>query len=167
MRIMVFLHGTSIMHREALGKAREERVQQVIAGAESVRDFASYVPVDGAVQKLEQWHAQGVEITYLSSHVDAANVEKDRSVLQKYSFPAGPIYYRQNGETYAEVTARISPDVLIEDDCESIGGEPEMTYPHLKPELRARIRSVVVKEFEGIDHLPDDPHLLMDPQATD
>jgi hypothetical protein len=31
-----------------------------------------------------------------------------------------------------------------------------MTYPHVKSELKARIRSVVVKEFGGIDHLPDD-----------
>ena len=48
------------------------------------------------------------------------------------------------------------PDVLVEDDCESIGGEVEMTYPHIRPELKPRIKSVVVREFGGIDHLPDD-----------
>ncbi len=167
MRIMVFLHGTAIMHQAALGKTRDERVQQVIAGAESVRDFASYVPVDGAVQKLDAWRQQGAEIVYLSSHTHEADVEKDRLVLQQYGFPDGPIYYRQSGETYADVATRISPDVLIEDDCESIGGEPEMTYPHLKPQLRLRIKSIVVKEFQGIDHLPDDLHLLMDPLIAD
>jgi hypothetical protein len=31
-----------------------------------------------------------------------------------------------------------------------------MTYPHLKPELKAKIKSIVVKEFGGIDHPPDD-----------
>jgi hypothetical protein len=31
-----------------------------------------------------------------------------------------------------------------------------MTYPHLRPELKAKIRSIVVEEFGGIDHLPDD-----------
>jgi GNAT superfamily N-acetyltransferase len=31
-----------------------------------------------------------------------------------------------------------------------------MISPHLKPELRATLTCIVVKEFEGIDHLPDD-----------
>lgn len=53
------------------------------------------------------------------------------------------------------------PDVLIEDDCESIGGEKEMVYPHIKPELRTKIKSIVVEEFEGIDHLPDEIDLLL------
>ena len=51
---------------------------------------------------------------------------------------------------------RVLPDTLIEDDCESIGGEKEMIYPNLKAKLKAKIISVVVKEFGGIDHLPDE-----------
>jgi len=47
------------------------------------------------------------------------------------------------------------PDIIIEDDCESIGGKYEMTYTHIKPELKKRIKSIVVEEFGGIDHLPD------------
>ncbi len=47
------------------------------------------------------------------------------------------------------------PGIIIEDDCESIGGEVEITYPHIKSELKARIQSIVVKEFSGIDNLPD------------
>jgi len=31
-----------------------------------------------------------------------------------------------------------------------------MISPHLRSELQASITSIVVKEFEGIDHLPDD-----------
>jgi hypothetical protein len=30
-----------------------------------------------------------------------------------------------------------------------------MAYPHSKPEVRTRIKSIVIKEFGGIDHLPD------------
>ena len=48
------------------------------------------------------------------------------------------------------------PDILIEDDCESIGGEKEMTITFIKPEVRQKIKSVVIKEFGGIDYLPDD-----------
>jgi hypothetical protein len=31
-----------------------------------------------------------------------------------------------------------------------------MVYPNLKPELKTRIKSIVVKEFEGIDDIPDE-----------
>lgn len=54
------------------------------------------------------------------------------------------------------VAENLVPDILIEDDCESIGGEKEMTYPNIKDELKNKIKSIVVKEFKGIDHLPDD-----------
>ena len=47
-------------------------------------------------------------------------------------------------------------DILIEDDCESIGGEKEMTHPHINSELQDKIHLIVIKEFEGIGHLPDD-----------
>ncbi len=81
--------------------------------------------------------------------------------------PEGPVYYRQNGESYQDVAGRILPDLLIEDDCESIGGEPHMTYPHLPAELQARVKSIVVKEFEGIDHLPDVLHDLLNKFAAE
>jgi len=29
-------------------------------------------------------------------------------------------------------------------------------YPQIRPELKAGIKSIVVKEFGGIDHLPGD-----------
>lgn len=32
MKIMVFLHGTIIMHRGAVGRTRDERVRQVLLG---------------------------------------------------------------------------------------------------------------------------------------
>lgn len=156
MKIMVFLHGTAIMHRNALGRPREERVRQVLDDDESLLDFESYVPVGDAVRKLRTWEGQDVEIVYLSSHKKAEDVEKDKAVLQRYGFPAGQVFYRHPGEQYCDAAERALPDILIEDDCESIGGEQEMTYPHIKPELQAKIKSIVVKEFGGIDHLPDD-----------
>jgi hypothetical protein len=30
-----------------------------------------------------------------------------------------------------------------------------MTYPHLSVDMRQHIKRIVVREFEGIDHLPD------------
>lgn len=156
MKILVFLHGTAIMHRNALGRTREERVRQVCDGDESLYDFTSYVPVGNAARKLQAWKQQGAEILYLSSHKNAADVEKDKLVLRKHGFPDGQVFFRHAGERYNDVAESVLPDILIEDDCESIGGQKEMTYPHIKAELKARIKPIIVKEFGGIDHLPDD-----------
>lgn len=154
MRILVFLHGTLIMHKNAAGKTREERVKQVIDGDFSVHDYASYIPVDNAVGRLKSWQLQGAEILYLSSHETAEDIEKDKIVLRKYGFPNGNVFYRQNGESYRDVAEKIIPDVLIEDDCESIGGEREMTITFVNTEIKQKINSIIVKEFSGIDHLP-------------
>ena len=160
MKILIFLHGTLIMHKNAEGKTREERVKQVMDGEPSVHDYASYIPAGNAVEKLKSWQSQGAEILYLSSHEAAEDVEKDKIVLEKYLFPKGQVFYRQNGESYKNIAERIIPDVLVEDDCESIGGEKEMTITFVRPEIKQKIKSIVVKEFSGIDNLPDDLNIL-------
>jgi len=143
---MVFLHGTATKP----------------TGSDPVgHDFANYVPAGNAVEKIKKWVDQGAEICYLTSHENATGAEIDRKVLAKYGFPQGEIYYRQNGEQYKDVAEKIMPDILIEDDCESIGGEPEMTYPLICEDLKQKIKSIVVKEFQGIDHLPENLSLLL------
>lgn len=146
------------MHKSAEGLAREETVKQVTEGDEYLHDYASYIPIGSAVGKLQKWKRQGATICYLSSHKNARDVAEDKFVLKKYAFPAGRIFYRRNREEYKDVVERILPlpDVIVEDDCESIGGEVEMVYPNLKPELKNKIKSIVVKEFGGVDHLPDE-----------
>ncbi len=52
------------------------------------------------------------------------------------------------------------PDILIEDDCESIGGEKEMTYTNIKFDLKPKIKQIVIKEYRGIDNLSDDINKL-------
>lgn len=142
------------MHASGLGRSRAERVQQVRNGDPVIRDLASYVPIEDAAGKLRTWSEQGAEILYLSAHRKPEGVEQDRQVLRQNGFPDGSIFFRRSGEEYGDVAERILPDVLIEDDCESIGGEAEMTYPHLQSEAKARIKSIVVPEFDGIDDLP-------------
>ena len=155
MKILVFLHGTTIMHKNAVGHTREEIIKQVLAGDKSVQDYVSYVPVGNAVKKLQTWKKQGAELLYLSSHETYEDVKKDKFVLKKYGFPDGRVFYCKEGEDWQNVIEKAKPDIIIEDDCESIGGESEMTYPNLKPKLKEEIKSIVVKEFSGIDHLPD------------
>jgi len=159
-RILVFLHGTSIMHRNVLGLSREKIVQQVIDGFDdSIYDFASYIPIGNVVEKLITWQKQGAEIAYLSSHKSLDNVKKDEIVLNRYNFPKGVIYYRKVNNWNLPIE-EAKPDILIEDDCESIGGEYQMTYPNLGTDKKSQILSIVVREFGGIDHLPDDLHKL-------
>ena len=143
------------MHATGAEKSRAERVQQVRAGDLSVLDFASYVAVGGAGRKLTTWNRQGAEISYLSSHREEADVALDRVVLQRAGFPQGQVWYRRSGQGYCDVVRELLPDVLIEDDCESIGGADEMTYPSLDALAKGQVHSIVVPEFGGIDHLPD------------
>ena len=83
-------------------------------------------------------------------------VEVIRKILKKYNFPDNQnLLFRKQGEQYIDVAERLLPDVIVEDDCESIGGEVEMTYPHINKDLKRKIKSVVVKEFGGIDYLSD------------
>jgi hypothetical protein len=143
------------MHRNALGQPRADRVKQVLKNERSVSDYENYIPIGNASEKLNSWKRQDGEIIYLSSHQSEADVLKDKAVLKRYGFPAGEIFYRKNGERYGSLIEKSLPDILIEDDCESIGGEKEMIYPNLSPAIKNKIRSIVVKEFEGVDNLPD------------
>jgi hypothetical protein len=160
MRLLVFSHGTVLMHSGASGVPRAERVAQVRAGHPTVGDYAAYVPVGDAVARLQRWQDAGAHIDYLSSHRNPDDVAKDDSVLRAHDFPAGRVLARQPGEGYGDVAGREAPDVLIEDDCESIGAD-QITHPQIPPHLRVRIKSIVIPEFGGIDHLPDDPQALV------
>lgn len=182
MKILIFTEGTIIMHGLAKNVSREERVKQSReagiqreesniayesnsfppkAPSGSPYDLESYIPVDNAVWKITQWKNQGAEIIYLTSRRIQSEIETIKSILNKYHFPQYQnLYFRQRGEEYKDVAGRLLPDIIIEDDCESIGGEKEMTYPHIKEELKTKIKSIVIKEFEGIDYLPNDIRLL-------
>jgi 2-methylisocitrate lyase-like PEP mutase family enzyme len=122
MKILVFTEGTLIMHRNAAGHTRKEIVEQVKANEESINDYASYIPVGNAVEKLKAWEKQGAEILYLTSRTKPEEIEDIVRILEKYDFPEGLLLSRQGSEDYKDVAERIAPDVLIEDDCESIGG---------------------------------------------
>lgn len=151
---MIFLHGTVTMHQTGTEVSREERIAQVVRKDPKVVDFSTYVPICEAVVKLQHWANQGARIVYLSSRRDPIELGYDQQVLENYNFPRGEIYYRKGKESYANVVKRVMPDILIEDDCESIGKD-EIAYPHLSPEVKAKIKSIIVPEFGGIDHLPD------------
>ena len=158
MRILIFTEGTILTHRDWIGLPRERIVKLVKSreGLLGVDHFAASVPIGNCVRKIEAWKRQGATILYLTSRRTPEEVRTIRRILTKYNFPQGELLFRNAGEEYKDVAERTLPDIIVEDDCESIGGEEEMTYPRIKEELKTRIKSVVVKEFGGIDHLPDD-----------
>ena len=143
------------MHKTAIGHSREKIVKQVKDEQESVHDYGSYVPIGNAVKKLQNWKNDGAEILYLTSRKKLDEVKQIQNVLKKFNFPDGQLLFRQKNEEYKDIAEKIIPDVLIEDDCESIGGIDEMTITHVKPEVKKKITSILIKEFGGIDHLPD------------
>jgi len=144
------------MHATAFGVSREERIKQVKRNDPTINNFSTYISNGKAVVKIKKWKQQGAEIFYLTSRRTISEIEIIRDILAKYQFPDySNLLSRKNNENYKDIAEKLMPDILIEDDCESIGGESEMTYSHIRPELKPRIKSIIVKEFAGIDDLPD------------
>lgn len=154
-KVLVFTEGTILMPSAGKNVSREERVQQVKNEEASVHDFKTYIPIDNAVLTLNEWVKNGCELYYLTSRRRLDEIADIQNVLLTNSFPSGTLLFRKDSEEYKDVAEKLMPDVLIEDDCESIGGEVEMTYPNMKPEVKAKIKHFAVKEFGGIDHLTD------------
>ena len=181
MTVLIFTEGTVLVHASSTGKTREEIVRQSqefgIQAEENslsyedkanygtdpgnIHDYSSYLPVGNAVEKISGWKRQGVIIYYLSSRRLKDEIEAIKKVLEKHHFPDFQnLLFRQQGEDYKTVAERLLPDVFIEDDCESIGGVQEMTSSHFSPEAKQKISTIVVKEFQGIDHLPNNIYEL-------
>jgi hypothetical protein len=158
MKILVFTEGTVFMHASLKDLTREQRVETSKKRPRPFPPdfFKNEIPAGKAVKKLQAWENQGAEIFYLTSRTTPEQISDIRDILKKYNFPDNQnLLFRRRGEEYKDVAEKLMPDILVEDDCESIGGEKEMTYTHIKPEFKKKIKSIMVKEFGGIDHLPD------------
>lgn len=116
---------------------------------------STYVPIGACANKIQLWENQGAEIIYLTSRKKLKKVKGIAALLGKYHFCGTRLYYREGKQSYKDIVEEVTPDILIEDDCSSIGGTDQMCITHVKPEIKCRIQSVVTKEFMGIDHVPD------------
>lgn len=79
-----------------------------------------------------------------------------KAIVDFYGMNYTEILCRKKGETYSEIVEQLKPDILIEDDCKSIGGLKECCITHVKEEIKQNIQSIIVPEFAGIDGIAID-----------
>jgi hypothetical protein len=159
LKLVIFLQGTTLIESALLGTTREESVRKSRDWARSGGWLGELIPIGESPKKVSAWRKRS-DIYYLTASRKEQNVEKCKLALRKWGFPEGILLHRDNGKTYSDIINPLRPDVIVEDDCESLGGIREMVYPNLPEKVKRSIASVVVREFEGIDHLNDDPTLL-------
>jgi len=153
MKLLIFTEGTILMHKSGKNCTRKQRVKQVKEREKSVFDYNSYIPIGKAENILNRWQKQGIKIIYLTSRTKPVEIKQIKRILAKYKFPKGKLAFRKKGQKYKDVAEKQLPDILIEDDCESIGGKKQMTYTYINPQIKKKIKLISVKEFRGIDHL--------------
>ncbi len=177
MKVLLYLHGTIIMHKSGGDKTPIERGNQVLDPSDqTIFDFENYIPIGKANEILSNWSKNKNEVIYMSSHRNKKDMEKDIAVLKKYNFPLGKVLHREKFSGYKKLVKQEAPDVIIEDDCKCIGQwiknkypylpmpmvnwlkTREMVYPHLPNRLKKKIQSIVLEEFIGIDNIQNIYH---------
>lgn len=135
-KIMVFAEGTILKPKSLF----------------SFYNHKSYLPIGNCVALITAWNQQESEILYCTSR-KGKQAEQIARILKQYRFPGSRLYFRESRQKYKDIVEEVNPDILIEDDCRSIGGSWQMCITHIDPQIKDTIKSIVVKEFMGIDHL--------------
>lgn len=117
-------------------------------------NHASYIPIKNCVNIIKSWEEQGAEIIYLTSRKKIKEVHEIKQILIEHKFSGNYLYYREKEQKYKHIVELVVPNILIEDDCRSIGGKWQMCITYVNPEVRNKVNSIAVKEFGGIDDLP-------------
>ena len=131
----------------------------------SLYDHQAYIAIGNAAALINAWQAQGANIVYGTSRKQK-QAEHTAWLLLELGFSGVCLLAREGKETYGDLVEAAKPDILIEDDCKSIGGSWQMCITKVRPPLKAAIRSIVVPEFKGIDQLPADLLQLQSYQAS-
>lgn len=136
MRIMIFIEGTTFYTRPLLFLFTKY----------------GYKPIGNAVKTVNALYDAGHEI-YLCSYVHKPRCNFIKSVVNFYGMSYTEIVCRGRNENYSDIVERLRPDILIEDDCKSIGGLKECCITNIKEEIKRDIKSIIVPEFAGIDNI--------------
>jgi len=119
----------------------------------SLYNHNTYIPIGNCVNLIRQWESQGAEIVYCTSR-KKHQAQEVAKLIKQLGFIGTRLYYREKKQKYKDIVESVKPDILIEDDCKSIGGAWQMCITGVQDNLKMRIKSIVVKEFKGIDYLP-------------
>ena len=111
-----------------------------------------YVPIGKSIKIINELYDKGNEI-YLCSYVRKNRYAFIKSIMDYYKIKYTKILCREKEEQYNDLVESILPDILIEDDCKSIGGEKECCITNVKEEIKQNIKSIIVEEFKGIDNI--------------
>ena len=134
--IMVFVEGTILKPKTLL----------------SLYNHNSYVPIGNAAGIINAWHQQGANIVYCTSR-KKKQADDMANLLRKHNLRGLYLAAREPRESYADIVETIQPDILIEDDCRSIGGTWQLCITKVDPKIKEKIKSIIVPEFKGIDNL--------------
>lgn len=115
-------------------------------------EFEAFALLGNAVEIVNTWQNEGHDI-YLCSYVRKGRYDIIKSIIDFYGMKYTDILCRSKGEQYREIVEQLKSDILIEDDCKSIGGHKESCITNVKKELKSKIQSVIVPEFKGIDDI--------------
>lgn len=136
MKIMIFIEGTTFYTKPILFLFTKY----------------GYKPIGDAVKMVNTWYDSGHEI-YLCSYVRKRRYDFIKSIIDFYGMKYTKILCRKKGETYSEVVENIKPNILIEDDCRSIGGQKEWCITNVNEDIKSHIKSIIVPEFKGINSI--------------
>lgn len=113
-----------------------------------------YVPIENAVNIINELYDNGNEI-YLCSYARKNRHHFIKSVIDSYHIQYTEILCRDKTEQYSDLVEKFIPDILIEDDCKSIGGEEQWCITNVREDIKRNIKSIIVEEFKGIDNIKD------------
>lgn len=136
MRIMIFIEGTTFYTKPLLYLFTEY----------------GYEPIGNAINIVNSWYDKGYEV-YLCSYVRKKRYKFIKTIVDFYGMKYTKILCRNKREQYSSIVERIKPDILIEDDCKSIGGLKKCCITNVKEEIKENIQSIIVPEYKGIDSI--------------
>lgn len=136
MKIMIFVEGTTFYTKPLLFLFTKY----------------GYRPIGNAVKIVNALYENGHAI-YLCSYVRKKRHNFIKAVIDFYGMKYTEIFCRDSGEEYSDIVEHLRPDMLIEDDCRSIGGQKACCITNVKQEVKVNIQSIIVPEFGGIDDI--------------
>ena len=105
-KIMIFVEGTIL-------KPKYNNILSRIS-------MTTYIPINNAIETLKKWQEEGYEEIYLTS-LKGRRAMKMAQHLDELGFTGSMVGYRQKNQDYATLIKEELPDILIEDNCLSVG----------------------------------------------